>query len=209
MVQGMNWPDADTAQQLHGQLGTDDPVATSRFAEAFLDPLADWLRRSNPQVDPHLCDTAAIDLIISMLKRPEQYNPTRGPLDHYLRMAAQGDLRNLLEKEQRHAKRRADLSPVELLGGDRNVQYKEDFDDVESFYVGPSELLKVVQEYVWRTFSLEEQRALQLLLDGERKTIAFAEALGIAHLTELEQRREVKQAKDRIKKRLQRARSQS
>lgn len=209
MTQGMNWPDTDTAQQLHGQLGTDDPVAPSRFAETFLDPLAEWLLRTNPQVDSHLCETAAEDAIISMLRSPGQYDPARGPLDSYLRMAARGDLRNLLEKERRHASRSTDLEPVELHGGGRNVEYEECFDAVEDFDAEDSEWLMVVRESIMRTFTPQERHALQLLIDGERKTAAFAAALGITHLPELEQRREVKLAKDRIKKRLQRARSQA
>lgn len=205
----MNWPDAETALQLHRQLGTDDPVATSRFAEAFLNPLAEYVIRGNPSIDDQLCETAAADAIISMLKRPGQYDPVRGPLDHYLRMAAQGDLRNLLEKEQRHAKHRADLPPVELVDVNRNNQYEAAFDRLDEFDDADSELLKLVQDTVVRTFTPEEQRALQLMVDGERKTAPFAEVLGIAHLPELEQRRQVKQAKDKIKKRLQRAWSQS
>lgn len=205
----MNWPDAEMAQQLHGQLGTDDPVAPSRFAAAFLDPLAEWLLRSNARIDPHLCETAAEDAIISMLRSPGQYEPTRGSLDGYLRMAARGDLRNLLEKERRHSLRRAELPPVELFDGGRNEEYEEEFDAVETFDADASELLMIVQERIERAFTPQEQRALQLLIDGERKTTVFAEALGIAHLPELEQRREVKLAKDRIKKRLQRARSQT
>lgn len=205
----MHWPEAETAQHLHRQLGTDDPVAPSRFAEAFLDPLAEWLRRTNPAIDDHLCDTAAEDAIISMLRRPEQYDPERGPLDHYLRMAGVGDLRNLIEKEQRVVKWTSDSARVELLDAGGNNEYAAAIDDIEAFDDDESELLRVVQETVVRTFTPEEQRALQLMIDGERSTAAFAGALGILHLSEVEQRREVKQAKDRIKKRLQRARSLS
>ncbi len=209
MTQGMNWPDTDTAHQLHGQLGTDDPVASSRFAEAFLDPLAEWLLRRNPGIDAHICDTAAEDAIISMIRSPLQYDSERLALDAYLRMAAQGDLRNLLEKERRHSSRRTDLEPVELPGGDRNYEQDADFDLVETWDEEESELLKFVQERMMSTFTPGEQRTLQLMIDGERKSAVFARALGIADLPELEQRRQVKQAKDRITKRLRRARSES
>ena len=43
-----------------------------------------------------------------------------------------------------------------------------------------------------------------LRLQGERRTEAFAEILGISHLSIETQRREVKRAKDRIDKTLRR-----
>ncbi len=49
-----------------------------------------------------------------------------------------------------------------------------------------------------------ESKALELLLDGERKTAVFAEALGIGHLPTTDQRAEVKRVKDKLKKRIQR-----
>lgn len=51
----------------------------------------------------------------------------------------------------------------------------------------------------------QERDVLVLMLFGERETDAFAEALGLAHLTAIEQANEVKRVKDKLKKRLQRA----
>ena len=204
----MYWPDAETAQQLHRQLSSDDPVATARFAEAFLDPLAEWLRRNNPSIDEHLCDTAAGDAIISILRSPQQYDPKRSPLDHYLRMAGQGDLRNLLEKERRYSCRHTELPAVEPADDGRNNEYGDSFEERALSDDPDSELLKQIQEIAENTFTPPERRVLQLMIDGERRTVVFAQALGIEHLSVIEQRREVKQVKDRIKKRLQRARSQ-
>ena len=50
----------------------------------------------------------------------------------------------------------------------------------------------------------EEKRVLPLMQDGERHTSAYAEVLGITQLSPLEQAREVKRVKDRLKKRLER-----
>jgi hypothetical protein len=49
-----------------------------------------------------------------------------------------------------------------------------------------------------------ERRVLALMLDGERSSAAYAQVLGITGLPAAEQEREVKRAKDRIKKRLER-----
>jgi hypothetical protein len=49
-----------------------------------------------------------------------------------------------------------------------------------------------------------EARALDLLIDGQRKTALFAEALGISDLPEAEQKIQVKRVKDKLKIRLKR-----
>ena len=48
-------------------------------------------------------------------------------------------------------------------------------------------------------------RALELILRGERQTAAFVEVYGLDHLPKDEQRRLVKQHKDRLKALLKRA----
>jgi RNA polymerase sigma-70 factor (ECF subfamily) len=56
-----------------------------------------------------------------------------------------------------------------------------------------------------RIFNDEEDRqAAALILEGERSTEEFAKIFCLGHLPNIEQRREVKRRKDRIKKRLER-----
>jgi hypothetical protein len=50
-----------------------------------------------------------------------------------------------------------------------------------------------------------ERIALEMWLEGERNTAPLAVALGLAHLSPSNQRREVKRFKDRLRKRLERA----
>ena len=52
--------------------------------------------------------------------------------------------------------------------------------------------------------STGEQRVLELMVQGERKTTVFAQALGIADRSPSEQEAEVKRVKDKLKKRLER-----
>jgi hypothetical protein len=68
------------------------------------------------------------------------------------------------------------------------------------------ELMHAIASQAERSITSEEQRVLALLADGERSTAAFARVLGLTDSPEDEQRREVKRVKDRIKRRLQRAR---
>ena len=55
------------------------------------------------------------------------------------------------------------------------------------------------------SFTATEQAVFELMRTGERETAAYVPVLGIEHLPEAEQRREVKRVKERILKRLQRA----
>ena len=54
--------------------------------------------------------------------------------------------------------------------------------------------------------SKRELGVLELMLRKERKTAVYARAYGIEHLPVVEQRREIKRVKDRLQKRLNRAR---
>jgi RNA polymerase sigma factor (sigma-70 family) len=208
MAQGGSWPAEEVARDIHARLCQDDPVASSDLAMAYLDPLAAWLLRTNPRIDPHFCGQAAEDAILSLIKNPQSFKPEKGSLEAYLKMSARGDLRNALEKEARHRDRRADFAVVELFGSDRNLVV-EDADPaliVEREEDERGVVMRTVASQAERSFTPEEQRVLELLAEGERSTAAYAQVLGIADLPESDQRREVKRVKDRLKRRLQRAR---
>ncbi len=208
MLRGTPWPSAEDALALHARLREHDPVAPSELANAYLDSLVDWLIRANPRVDPHLCCQAAEDAILALIKNPQSFKPEKGPLDAYLRMSAQADLRNALGRERRHSKRREQLEVVELVASDGNPQQGQgdpalvvEREEEEREAIELAVPLDLVQG-----FSREEQCVLDLMLKGERRTDAFARALAITDLPESDQRIEVKRIKDRIKRRMQRAR---
>lgn len=183
-------------------------MAPSDLAVAFLNPLANWLLRVNPSVDPHLCEQGAEDAILSMIRNPRSYQPDKSSLDAYLRMSARGDLRNVLEKEQRHRSRRAEIETVEHLRPVRNVVQGEG-DPATIFELEEDARMAVMLGMPTKasgSFTRDDDNVLALMRQGERRTAAYAHILGLAHLSEVEQRREVKRAKDRIKRRLQRAR---
>ena len=202
-------PAPERGRALHARLLAGDPVAPADPAEAYLDPLATWLARQNPGVtDPHLCTVAAGEAIIALIAAPGSYDPTRRSLAGYLRMSAQGDLRNLLRTERRHAARRASLEAVEL-----SPRAGKELWDVESDPARIVERAIVEREAELTVDSLpslpgltpQETAVLALLRQGERRTIAYARLLGLDRLPVAEQRREVKRVKDRLQKRLMRA----
>jgi RNA polymerase sigma-70 factor (ECF subfamily) len=204
------FPSQDEALALLEQLLERDPVAPSDVAMAYLEPLARWLARLNPRLDPSECYTAAEDAIVSLLTHPESYNSAGMPLEAYLRMAAKRDLQNARRSEGRHAGRRADWGAVEL-----SASMGKHLMDVDSDPARILELQEMIEEIVRKRPRIPaaalagltpgEVQALSLVECGERRTEMYAVALGITHLPPEQQRVEVKRVKDRMKVRLKRA----
>lgn len=208
MIDDASWPTPERALDIHARLRQGDPVASADLAAAFLVPLAALVERKNPRIDPHLCGEAAEDAILSLIKNPSSYNPERAPLEAYLRMSAQGDLRNLLQRERRHASRRVGIEAVELFATDRNP-LAEDADPARAIDRAEEARTPMRLQFpdkVRASLNHEEERVLWLIGIGERSTEAFASVLGITHLPQETQRQEVKRVKDRLKRRLKRAR---
>ena len=189
---------------LHQLLLDGDVTAPARIAEAFMAPVLARLRARYPHLpDSDLVDTAVEDAFVNYLSHPEQYDPGRGSLAAYLRMAANGDLLNLLK---RNRKEMSDLSSgriVELDNQDaeHEVDIADDF-NLEAFILDQNSpvwdwLPGLVPDPV-------DQELLFLLLEGVRETKAYAQVLGLTGYPVEEQAAQVKRHKDRLKKRLQR-----
>jgi DNA-directed RNA polymerase specialized sigma24 family protein len=188
------WPSEDESRRLVARLLAGDPTAAQEIAFAFFGPLTDFLRCKFPKADPHAWETAAGDAILSVVSRPGVYNPARGPLGAFLRMAAKRDLYNLLKKSARHRGRISLGSVAEP--ADRWNTFPDD--DPELTWDDP----RLVSEVA--TFEPSELVVFRLMRDGERDTAVFARALGLSGKP-AELAAEVKRLKDRIKKRLTRA----
>lgn len=205
----MAFPSQDEALALHELLLAGDPVAPSDLAVAYLEPLARWVARVNPQSEASVCDTAAEDAILALLKYPDSYDPARMPLETYLCMAAKRDLQNARRSEGRHARRQADWGSVEL-----SSTMGKYLMDAEADPARIVELQEVIEDIVRKRprmpkaalagLSPGEVQALGLVECGERRTELFAVALEITHLPPEQQRVEVKRVKDRLKLRLRR-----
>jgi hypothetical protein len=198
-------PDEAQELELHTRLLAGDKVASDEVARAFLLPVVERLRRRFRRLDDEtLVQDAASDAILSYVERPAQYNPKRKRLLGYLVMSADGDLRNALDSQRRRATREVTTDSVELYLEARNIDWEEanevgEHDDDAMSVSDIAEVKRKVAEVITDPVDL---RLVELMLRGERRTKAFAKVLGIAALDELEQRRIVKQAKDRLKKRL-------
>ncbi len=190
---------------LYQRLLERDPTATSDFAAHFLGPLIEWLSEHNRAIHPDLVNEAAEEAILAVIRHPASYHPAQSSLEAYLRMSAQADLRNLLSRETRHRKRNQRLEVVEL--SDAAGKYLGREDNPALGLLIEEELASLaegVPDAVRAGLTEVESRVLELMLRRERRTAIYADACGIADRPLKEQRRLVKQIKDRLQKRLER-----
>lgn len=191
----------EEANRLHQRNLLRDPTASAEISEAFLPYVTGRLREAYPTLfDPHLVDTAAVDGLLDYLSRPEKYDPQLATLGKYLYMIARRDLLNLLSKHKRWSAPGGKES-VELDAGEREYPLDGELTVEERAFIRASPLWAQLDHLITDP---RERQALQLMLDGERDTASFADALGLAGQTAEEQAAAVKRCKDRLKKTLQR-----
>ncbi len=191
---------------LHRRLLAQDPMAANDLAVAYLEPLVTWLGALAPQVHEDIRLEAAEDALLALIRNPASYSPDRQTLEVYLRMSARGDLRNALAKEQRRRKHEIPCGRVELLPEAGKYSGQSD-DPALTLYLTedmPS-TASTIPDSVKGRLSETDLRALQLILQKERRHAVFAELYGLAHLPPQEQKRAVKRHKDRLKRMLKRA----
>jgi hypothetical protein len=197
-------------QSLHQRLLAKEVTASADLARLFLDHLIGWLVTTNSSSVPvELCVEAAEDALIALIKSPGSFDPRRGKrLAAYLRMSAQGDLRNILRREGRHRENQIYLEDVEL--SREAGKYLAVDDDPLVRLERQEERTRAVQSFVAPVregLTEMELRGLELLLNGERKTAMYAKAMCITHLPKKVQQIEVKRLKDKLKKRIEREKS--
>lgn len=195
-----SFPDKNWCVKAHSRLVGEDPTASAELYKAIFSPLVGWLGAKYRTTDRELIRDAATDALVDYIKRPKRWDPKKGTLVSYICMAADRDLLNALEKLQRLRKHELLSADVEDEGFDRNVLPEA---------TGPSD------DIAWLLSALDTQvtsetdrRFLTLMMEGERSTDKFSEVLGIQNLPKQEKARTVKQHKDRLKKVIERLRSQ-
>jgi len=195
-------PNEAFERELHQRLLDGDFTASRELAAAYLLAVVDRLRRRFPRLDDEsLIFDAATDAILNYAERPSQYKPDTMRLLRYLVMSADGDLKNALRRQRKRAQREFPRHDVELLLEARN-QYGDEEDTDEGVAApGAEELVHKVRQVI---FDPRDRRLVDLMIQGERRTAAFARVLGITAVDAVQQRRIVKQHKDRLKKRLAR-----
>ncbi|GAB6268402.1 MAG: hypothetical protein STSR0002_11430 [Smithella sp.] len=202
----------------HNNLLAGDPVASSIIADRIYPKIIKHLQFKYSKVNQDLIVSAATDAMINYLKRPEQYNPQRASLESYLKMSADGDLKNILAGEKKRASKEILSDPMLI-----NANYDKDVVELhegsaelltEKAFIGQfassspeTELVEKEQEALLaQIFNNDiDQRLGSLVINGVRETTHYADVLGINSLPIPEQRLLVKRHKDRIKKFLERS----
>jgi RNA polymerase sigma-70 factor (ECF subfamily) len=192
-------PSEEWFRRIHERLLAEDPTAPAELADAVWPTLVDKLGKGSPRLrGSGLVEDAATDALFGYIKQPGKFDPKKRGLLGFLVMAAEGDLRNALAKVKRRQLREVLLEDVEdpRLAGNK---------DLDGRALDSALDLEKVRKSLDELFPDEADRqAVQLMLDGERSTEAYAQVWGLQTLSAEEQRREVKRNKDRVNKRLQR-----
>ena len=179
-----------------------DPTAFAEFCERVLPHLVGFLQSQFPQQDQQHLEMVAIDVLLAFRAEPEKYDPKKLSLAAYLRMAARGDVLNLLDINRRRDHRLTALENLETEPEENPVEAHFALDEWLEQYTDLSrrEILAALE----REIEPNDKAILLLMLEGVRETKHFAQVMGISHLDEATQKVEVKRAKDRLGKQLQR-----
>lgn len=194
--------------QLHADLLAGSKTASSRICENYLAPVVSFLKaRYRHEPDSHLLEDAAITALMNYLQRPSTYNPEAKPLFAFLKMAADKDFLNLLKSETRRTSHFAE-PPRNVADPYDDAERESEFSNgrttedevIEIIGLDPSilaEIERLLPDPV-------EREALWMMCERERRNEPYAILLGITHLPEETQVREVKKLKDRIRVKLKR-----
>ena len=195
--------------ELHERLLAGDPTLLGDVATLVRDHLVVQLGAKLRGVDEHIIQEAANDALLEYGKSPGQANATSGAgVMGFLVLRGESRAKNALKRERRRQVVEGSFAlglgpgrvdnPVELLPTHREHDTEplpdpspdplEDLDRRDR----KSEVLDAATNAV-------DRQLIQLMLDGERSTSEFVRVLGIGDKSLPDQRRIVKQHKDRLK----------
>jgi DNA-directed RNA polymerase specialized sigma24 family protein len=207
---------------LHEGLTSGDRTLGETFARLVYRPLAAQLQREFRGTDEHATLQEVGTAILAYLREPERCVARSGAdVFKFLCVIARRRLANYHRNERTRARLEGEYAQgtgTRLLGFVREGESREDGHEVVELStpagkVQQEEDAKQIahrRQAVMSTLESDmDRQILSLRLDGVRSTKAYAEVLGIAELPIEQQRRIVKQHKDRIDKIVRRSRAKS
>lgn len=186
--------------KLRRRLAEGDPLAKAELLEEFVPRLADQLRkvyRDVEKADPHLIWDAVVDAVLGFANHPQKWDPTQSAMDTYLKMSAEGDLKNALKKKSRRQKREVELSEE---GGNKKVEANPEDMALDRLSANDQVKAQILHAFP----NAVDQKVLMLMYDKERRTAEYARVLGLSAKPPAEKASAVKNAKDRLKARIRR-----
>ncbi len=187
---------------LHKRLLQGDRTASEEIATILLTPLSSQLGKKLPIADPQIVSDGVTDAILDYCENPRQFDAKRGvPLEGFLHMAARRNVWNSVRGEIRRKAREGRYGQASL---DSIVELASSAGNTSQETKNITQVRRPSKEAGAILKDEKDQRIYELRMQGERRTQAFAKVLGIDQLPISTQRREVKRAKDRIDKILDR-----
>ena len=156
-------------------------------------------------MDEAFVKDAIADAVLAYIENPASFKTEKARLFSYLVLASIANLKTLLGKATRLSLREVSLD-VEHSGKSEN--YIVDVPDPNG--LGEQRLVdimygkRVARQLFSEIVDPTERKLIGLVVDGVRETAEYAEVMRIGHLSSAEQKKAVKQAKDRLLKQLQR-----
>ncbi|MCA9873510.1 MAG: hypothetical protein KC441_07645 [Anaerolineales bacterium] len=201
----LNEPSRKWQERQHHLVVHANATAFAELCETALPHLAQFLHLQFPQFEDSLHQMTAIDVLLAYHAQPDKYDPAKLSLFAYLRMAARRDFLNAIDKRQRYNRRLLNIN-------DPGTQYlmphqqslEESFLVDEWLYQYTALTQEEFIEALNATLDEQDQKIFSLMLDGVRETSAYADVMGLLLESKQTQQREVKRAKDRVIKKLQR-----
>lgn len=186
---------------LHSRLIGGDPIASAEIAEQVLDYVVAVLRKLFPhQNDESLYDEAASQALIDYFAQPAAFDPSKARLSSYLVLAARNDLKTLIARRMRITSFEKSLFVEQPTTGENKLIEVEDKTMTEDILARRLDL-ELAKHIILQNVTNERDRQLLELMDQRvRDTEEYASILNIQHLDSAEQRRIVKQHKDRLDK---------
>jgi hypothetical protein len=183
---------------LHEDLIRGSRTASAEIARFCLGKLASDLKRSYPRVDDQIIADGITDSLMEYFGKPTALRDPKS-LYAFLKMAAWRNISNLLRNNSRQK--------------NRGVEFGNEMNEVVEVATPAgilisreeeNELLSRKEQVMEILVSAVDKKIFELHLSGERSTKVFAQVLGVEHLSSKEQRKQVKQAKDRVLKKIER-----
>ena len=203
--------DLEFERIIHTRLLNRDVTASEELARQYLPPVhrhVEACARSRGVYDDALINDAVTESVLNYIRHPSKFDPTKSSLIGYLKRAAERDLINVVAKDRRQRRGEQLTEDVEftILHGNKPIEMEQISRDAETEML---ERLDPAQSTTDRLSGVmqtaQDKQLLELMISGERNTVAFAIVLGITDLSQSEQRKMVKKHKDRLKKQLQRS----
>ena len=180
-----------------------NPVASAELYTYIIEEikLPKLLKNKYYSLDEDDIYEKVLDSIMALSEHPEKFDSKKRSLLGYIRMDAEGDVKNLLDKQKRVENKFGKV--VELHPNDGNSVQESGNPESELLQ---QEAEQSITSLLNRLFpDATDYELARLILSSERDAESYISILNLEHLNTTAQQAEVKRNKDRIKKMIERS----